>query len=50
MRRTFNCGIGMVAIVAAADVEDTLGALRAAGEDAWHLGQIAAGDREVQYL
>jgi phosphoribosylformylglycinamidine cyclo-ligase len=50
MRRTFNCGIGMVAVVAAADIEKTLQALRAAGEDAWHLGQIIEGDGEVQYL
>ena len=50
MRRTFNCGIGMVAVVAAADVEETLEALKAAGEDAWHLGQIAAGDGQVHYL
>jgi phosphoribosylformylglycinamidine cyclo-ligase len=50
MRRTFNCGIGMVAVVAAQDVEKTLHALRAAGEDAWHLGQIVDGDGQVQYL
>jgi phosphoribosylformylglycinamidine cyclo-ligase len=50
MRRTFNCGIGMVAVVAAPDVEKTLDALRAAGEDAWHLGQIVDGPGEVQYL
>jgi len=50
MRRTFNCGIGMVAVVAAQDVEQTLQALRSAGENAWHLGQIAADDGEVQYL
>jgi phosphoribosylformylglycinamidine cyclo-ligase len=50
MRRTFNCGIGMVAVVAAADVTATLAALRAAGEDAWQLGEIATGDGEVEYL
>jgi len=50
MLRTFNCGIGMVAVVAAQDVEQTLQALRSAGENAWHLGQIAADDGEVQYL
>jgi phosphoribosylformylglycinamidine cyclo-ligase len=50
MRRTFNCGIGMVAVVAGPDVEKTLDALRAAGEDAWHLGQIVDGDGQVQYL
>jgi phosphoribosylformylglycinamidine cyclo-ligase len=50
MRRTFNCGIGMVVVVAAADLDDTLAALRGAGENAWHLGRIAAGDAGVQYL
>lgn len=50
MRRTFNCGIGMVAVVAAADVTATLAALRTAGEDAWQLGEIATGDGEVAYL
>jgi phosphoribosylformylglycinamidine cyclo-ligase len=50
MRRTFNCGVGMVAIVAAADLEASLATLRVAGETAWHLGQIQSGDNEVQYL
>ena len=50
MRRTFNCGIGMVAIVAEADIENTLASLRAAGENAWQLGRIATGEAEVQYL
>jgi phosphoribosylformylglycinamidine cyclo-ligase len=50
MRRTFNCGVGMVVVVAAADVDSALAALRASGENAWHLGQIAAGSGEVQYL
>ena len=50
MRRTFNCGIGMVVVVAAAELDNTLSTLRAAGEDAWHLGRIAAGNAEVQYL
>jgi phosphoribosylformylglycinamidine cyclo-ligase len=50
MRRTFNCGVGMVAVVAAADVAATLDALRTAGENAWKLGEIAADDGEVEYL
>jgi phosphoribosylformylglycinamidine cyclo-ligase len=50
MRRTFNCGVGMVAIVAAADLEASLATLRVAGDTAWHLGQIQSGDNEVQYL
>jgi phosphoribosylformylglycinamidine cyclo-ligase len=50
MRKTFNCGIGMVAVVAAADLAATLDALRSAGENAWQLGEIAAGGNEVEYL
>jgi phosphoribosylformylglycinamidine cyclo-ligase len=50
MLRTFNCGIGMVVVVASADLEAALSTLRTAGEDAWQLGTVAAGDAEVQYL
>ena len=32
------------------ETKKTLDALRAAGEDAWHLGQIVDGPGEVQYL
>ena len=46
MWRTFNCGVGLVVCVAA-DVADTaLTSLRDAGETAWQLGHIAAGDGE----
>jgi phosphoribosylformylglycinamidine cyclo-ligase len=50
MRRTFNCGVGMVAIVAPADLESALGTLRESGEDAWQLGEVAAGSGGVRYL
>lgn len=50
MRRTFNCGVGMVAIVAADDSDRAIANLQSAGEKAWQLGQIGEGDREVQYL
>ncbi|MEM7502261.1 MAG: phosphoribosylformylglycinamidine cyclo-ligase [Pseudomonadota bacterium] len=50
MRRTFNCGVGMVAVVAEHDVDVALAALRDAGETAWLLGEIADGDGEVEYL
>jgi phosphoribosylformylglycinamidine cyclo-ligase len=40
MQRTFNCGIGMVAIVAAADADRALTHLRGCGEEAWVIGRI----------
>lgn len=41
MRRTFNLGIGLIAVVERSRAEDALEALRAAGEDAWRLGSLA---------
>ena len=40
MYRTFNCGVGLVLIVDAADAENTADALRRAGEHAWIAGQV----------
>ena len=42
MYRTFNCGVGMIVVVPAAALAETLNALQAAGEIAWHLGEIQA--------
>ncbi|MEH6675902.1 phosphoribosylformylglycinamidine cyclo-ligase [Phenylobacterium sp.] len=42
MRRTFNCGLGMVLIVGAEDAPAVLEALLAAGEDAFICGELAA--------
>lgn len=50
MRRTFNCGVGMVVVVDNDAVAATLQALQAAGENAWQLGRIAAGQDQVRYL
>lgn len=41
MHRVFNCGIGMVVIVNAADEAKALAHLRDSGEAAWHIGKIA---------
>ena len=46
MWRTFNCGVGMVVCVAAADVEQALTLLREAGETVWRIGEIVAGEGE----
>jgi phosphoribosylformylglycinamidine cyclo-ligase len=50
MRRTFNCGVGMVIVVREDDLDSALGVLHEAGEQAWGLGRIVAGDEQVRYL
>jgi phosphoribosylformylglycinamidine cyclo-ligase len=42
MHRVFNCGIGMVVIVAQENAEAALAQLAAAGETVWRIGQIRA--------
>jgi len=42
MFRTFNCGIGMVVVVGAADAARAVSQLQAAGEKVWQIGQIRA--------
>jgi len=44
MRRTFNLGVGMVAVVAAARSDEAIAALAGAGEKAWLLGRVEASD------
>ena len=46
MYRTFNCGIGMVVVVKAADVAHATQVLTAAGETVYTLGDIVAHDGE----
>ena len=43
MARTFNCGIGMVAIVAAGDAETVISRLADSGERAMVIGSVEAG-------
>ena len=45
MARTFNCGIGMVAIIAPGDAEPVLARLEQAGEKAHIIGRIEGGRR-----
>jgi phosphoribosylformylglycinamidine cyclo-ligase len=42
MYRTFNCGIGLVVIVDAADADAALALLREHGEHAWRAGTVCA--------
>ena len=44
LARTFNCGIGMVAIVCEANVAEVTGRLEAAGETVSRIGHVEAGE------
>ena len=50
MRRTFNLGIGMVAVVPEAKLAAFEGHLEAEGEAHWRIGRIVPGDRKVVYV
>ena len=53
LRRTFNCGIGMVLVVDASVVERAMALLHARGVDSWVLGRVRAevpGVERVRYL
>jgi phosphoribosylformylglycinamidine cyclo-ligase len=45
MARTFNCGIGMVAIVAPADAEAVIARIAESGESSQVIGTVEAGSR-----
>ena len=50
MYRTFNCGVGMIIVVPANEVAQSIEILTAQGENAWHIGEIAnmqAGQEQV---
>jgi phosphoribosylformylglycinamidine cyclo-ligase len=47
MYRTFNCGIGMIVVVAPADADAALAQLKASGEAASIIGCVASGTRGV---
>jgi phosphoribosylformylglycinamidine cyclo-ligase len=44
MERTFNMGVGMVAVVPPADVDRALALLTARHVPAWVLGELVPGD------
>lgn len=47
MYNTFNMGIGMAVIVPEKDVEKTLDVLKAQGEEAYVIGEVVAGNKEI---
>jgi len=49
MRRTFNLGIGMVAVVAAESQDAVAAELRARGEQVWTIGELIAGKPGVDF-
>ena len=50
MRRTFNCGVGMVVVVDAADAAAAIESLNGSDESAWQIGSIVTGRQEVRYV
>jgi phosphoribosylformylglycinamidine cyclo-ligase len=45
MARTFNCGVGMAAIVAESETDAVIEALDAGGETAFRIGRVVAGEK-----
>jgi len=50
MRRTFNCGVGMVVALGGDQVEEAIRVLHDQGEKAWQIGRIIAGTRGTRYV
>ena len=53
MMRTFNCGVGMILVVAAGDKQTTLDILNSTGEQAFEIGEIAPlgeGEQQVEFV
>ena len=52
MYRTFNCGVGMIIVVPADKVVQSIEILTANGENAWHIGAIndqVEGEEQVVF-
>ena len=50
MWRTFNCGIGLIIIIASENAEKAKTLLEQCGETAFHIGEIQAGGAGVVFL
>jgi phosphoribosylformylglycinamidine cyclo-ligase len=46
MRRTFNCGVGMVVVVDKKDINETISLLIKNGESAWQIGNIVKANEK----
>ena len=50
MLRTFNCGLGFIAIVAMENSGAVIDAFQESGEKAWRVGTLVAGDGEAKVV
>lgn len=50
MESTFNMGIGMIAVVSAADADRALALLRGRGVEAWQAGEVVPGSGQVRMV
>ena len=50
MLRTFNCGVGMVLVIAEHKAEATLAFLKDQAIDAWQIGDIISGPAGVEFV
>ncbi|HEY0300554.1 MAG TPA: AIR synthase-related protein, partial [Rhizomicrobium sp.] len=50
MLRTFNCGLGFMAIVAAENAGHVIDAFQEAGDKAWRVGTLVPGDGEAKVV
>jgi phosphoribosylformylglycinamidine cyclo-ligase len=50
MYRTFNCGVGMLIALPAAEADKAVSLMQAKGENAWKIGIIKASDSEERVV
>ena len=50
MRRTFNCGVGMIVVVDDDSAGEAISVLANNGEEAWAIGRVADGAGGVRFL
>ena len=48
MLRTFNCGIGLIAVVAAGNADAAIAAFKAEGESVARIGALVSGEGEAK--